>query len=425
MKIAGIIAEYNPFHSGHAYQLSQIRQTLGADYMIAVMSGDFVQRGEPAIFPKHLRAKAALECGVDLVLELPPVFASASAEQFARGGVSLLNQLGVVDWLCFGCENAREKSLQALALLLAKEPAHFQEQLRSQLRMGVSFPKARELAAIAYWQENASSQYSDSISAEEIRSLLSKPNNILGIEYMKAIIRSQSAIRPVPLPRRGSGYLEDNLKGKAEREIFQEEDSASASALALRKVLFQGTSPHAVLTQWEPYLPHKAFMVFQEAILQNAWLSQQSLDLLLRYRLLYETPESLAGYQDMTPALADRILAMRNSCLGFESFAEKIKTKDITLSRVKRCLLHILLGFPNKEFQIGYARVLGLRRESSRLLRQIQLHSSIPLVVKPSSSSECRNDRETVFASNLYQTLLSDQTGQACRHDLAMSPVVV
>ena len=200
MKTAGIIAEYNPFHTGHEYQINYIKEKLRTDYVVIAMSGDFVQRGTPALFSKYVRAEMALRSGADLVLELPVSISSASAELFARGGVQLLDGLGVTDILCFGSECGDTDALMELAKILAEEPEAFQDALRRNLKNGMTFPKARSMALSAVFPES-----------EKYQQLLSSPNNILGIEYCKAILRENSSISPVSIKREGNDYHENTL----------------------------------------------------------------------------------------------------------------------------------------------------------------------------------------------------------------------
>lgn len=203
MNVTGIITEYNPFHQGHAYHLAESRRITGADYVIAVMSGDFVQRGTPAMMEKRKRAQMALHAGVDLVLELPSAHALGSAEYFAAGAVSLLNGLGVVTDLCFGSEQGELAPFLEIAPILNQEPAHFREALQTALREGCSYPQARAQALIRC---GSACPGAISLEAAELEAFLSSPNNILGLEYCKALLRTDSPIRPHTLLRKGAGY---------------------------------------------------------------------------------------------------------------------------------------------------------------------------------------------------------------------------
>ena len=213
MKVAGIIAEYNPFHNGHAYHIEEVRKKTGADYIIAIMSGNFVQRGGPAIVDKYTRTKMALLGGADLVIELPVVAATASAETFARCGVAILNSIGVVTHLGFGCETDDLELLHALANLFVEEPKEYQELLSSYLKEGLSYPAARAKAAGEYFQKfvadtsitnrnSTHNVYADGIidNTLNIEATLNNPNNILAIEYLKALKQINSTIKPCPSP---------------------------------------------------------------------------------------------------------------------------------------------------------------------------------------------------------------------------------
>ena len=228
MTITAVIAEYNPFHNGHAYQLAKARELTGADYLVVIMSGDFVQRGAPAILDQHDRAELALLGGADLILQLPCHFALGSAQHFARGAVSLLTALGCVDFLCFGSEYGDTAPFLELADVLLHEPEEYRELLSGLLRNGLSFPTARAQALSAYFSDSASFS---SLSKEELDTFLKEPNNILGIEYVQALLLSQSRIRPVTIRREGSGYHEGALF-----------THALPSATAMRNLLF--SNPH-------------------------------------------------------------------------------------------------------------------------------------------------------------------------------------
>ena len=207
MKIVGIIAEYNPFHKGHEFHIEKAKKITGADAAIIIMSGDYVQRGIPSIMPKHLRTQMALACGADVVLELPVCYATGSAEYFATGAVSLLEALGCVDYLCFGSECGEIKILQQIADVLCKEPAHYKVLLQKHFKNGNTFPAARKLAFIEYLNQHKSL----SCIPEQISKILDSPNNILGIEYLKALSCLNSSIEPVTITREGAGYHDQTL----------------------------------------------------------------------------------------------------------------------------------------------------------------------------------------------------------------------
>ena len=401
MKTVGIIAEYNPFHTGHKYQLDQIRQKLHADYIVIAMSGDFVQRGTPALFPKHVRTRMALSCGADLVVELPVSVSTASAEGFAKGAVHLLSGLGVTDVLCFGSESTDTQLLMELARILLREPEPYRQLLTKNLKDGLSFPAARSNALTLYTHN------------PQLATLLSKPNTILGIEYCKAILSLKSSIHPYALQREGSGYHDTDLS-----DTFP-------SASGIRTRIFKEP-----LACFQDLSPSPSFSIFKKAIEEGLYLKESDLDPLYRYRLLLETPDSLQQYLDMNEDLARRICTCAWEYSTFTEFAAKVKTKNMTQARIQRALLHALLQIRHTPSDFHYARILGFRKASSSLLSQIKKRGSMPLLSKAADAAlllpptENNLFQETVFASNLYQTMLSQKTGQPFIHEYSQ-PVVV
>ena len=316
MTITAVIAEYNPFHNGHAYQLAKARELTGADYLVVIMSGDFVQRGAPAILDQHDRAELALLGGADLILQLPCHFALGSAQHFARGAVSLLTALGCVDFLCFGSEYGDTAPFLELADVLLHEPEEYRELLSGLLRNGLSFPTARAQALSAYFSDSASFS---SLSKEELDTFLKEPNNILGIEYVQALLLSQSRIRPVTIRREGSGYHEGALF-----------THALPSATAMRNLLFSNPHKDPELSALASCMPEAVFPAFQNAVASHGLLTADDFSLLLAARLLTETKESLCSYLDLSPNLANRILRQRHACSSFLEFAMQLKTKEMT-----------------------------------------------------------------------------------------------
>ena len=245
MKTAGIIAEYNPFHKGHEYQIRYTKEKLKADYVIVAMSGDYVQRGTPALISKHVRAEMALRCGADLVLEMPVSISTASAEAFAMGGVSLLDSLGVVDMLCFGSESGEISALRELAEILVEEPKEYKKLLKSFLSEGLTFPAARSQALTEYFKNprNFNGDDFDGVLTpllNEVTQILNTPNNILGIEYCKALLRLNSQIRPVTIRREGMGYHETTVPegdSASSSPDLQSSTDFFASATAIRSLI--------------------------------------------------------------------------------------------------------------------------------------------------------------------------------------------
>ena len=414
MKTTGIIAEYNPFHNGHLYQMEKARALSGADYIIAVMSPDFVQRGAPALLDKWTRARMALEAGADLVLELPIRSATGSAEFFAQGGVSLLSSLGVVDALSFGCETDNLAPLEEYAhFLCMEEPEEYRTLLQSALKEGTSFAKAR-CRAFMKFKESHLSVFKDLISSSfedphpadfedtditKLKDSLSSPNNILAIEYLKAIYKSGSRMRPVPVLRVGAGYHDRSL-------------SCCASASGIRSALIAGKDVRSQMSSM-------AYELLQEELSSNRFLTSSDLDLPLHLKLT-ECRDSLSDYLDVSEDLANRIGNLLPQYTGFEQFTDLLKTKQIAHTRISRALLHILLGLKKRTDTIfpQYARVLGFRKSAQPLLSKIKEYSSIPLITKlPPDSQMSTALREDLNASELWELLVSHKTGAPVRRE--------
>lgn len=387
MKTVGIIAEYNPLHNGHQYQIREARRTLGADFVVVAMSGDFVQRGEPAIYDKYTRTRMALNAGADLVLEIPSCFATGSAEDFASCGVALLSRLGVADVLCFGSECGEVEPLMHAAEILAKEPDEYKEILKQALADGKAFPAARAEALMRVLTDSASCGR----SSADWDALLSSPNNILGMEYCKALIRQNSPIRPMTILRHGAGYHDMELSA---------DDSRFASASAIRKALAESNSEAAQKQMPFGCEGTDSLPVFTDDISE-----------LLNYRLLelYHSGVALTDFSDVSKELADRL---ERQLLDFDSFTGRIqslKTRQYTYTRISRALLHILLGIRDDDMQIfrangyaEYARVLGFKKSAVPLMSEIKAKSKIPLISKVANAGKILEDDPAAWRSFQY-----------------------
>ena len=386
MKVNGIVAEYNPFHNGHVYQLQHAKDATGADYTIIVMSGNFMQRGAPALLDKFTRAKMALENGADLVLELPTCYAASSAEFFARGSVALFDKLGIVDQLCFGSECGDIEVLSRIAEIFYTEPEVYAESLRCNLKKGMSFPIARTWALL---------QYAPSLS--DGKDVLSSPNNILGIEYLKALMSRKSKIRPFTTTRVGADYHDKRL------------GTNQCSAIAIRQSVAAGHDLSYLASQ----MPNSAYELLCNSLLKQKPLFADDFSAALQYKLLTEYSEGYDRYQDISSDLSDRIRNSLPSFAGYTSFCDLLKSKDMTYTRISRCLLHILLNMTKEEFEtcktedyISYARVLGFRKDATPLLTEIKKNSSVPLVTSLADA------RQTLPADALHmldQDILRNQ----------------
>jgi predicted nucleotidyltransferase len=411
MIVNGIIAEYNPFHNGHQYQLLTAKEATGADYTIIAMSGDFTQRGEPAVLDKHVRTKMALLSGADLVLEIPSLYAVGSAEYFAKGGVTLLDRLGVVDNLCFGSENGNIALLTKAAELFMNEPPQYRQLLHDYLKNGYSFPTARNMALT-----NICSGFSDLING------VSAPNNILGIEYIKCLLMRGSTMKPYTILRAGSAYHEKRLGEK------------QSSALALRHALFSRQDTSFLKGQ----IPEAVFAVLEQTVQSTRPIAPDDFSLPLHYKLLNEAGNSYQAYMDVSPALSDRIRKNLYQYTGFTAFCELLKTKDMTYSRISRCLNHILINLTREQYEssavlgtVPYARVLGFCSSAAPLLSAIKEHSEIPLITKVAdaqsllSKAALETFEYDISVSNIYSSVASSISKQPMKNEYTTPPVIL
>ncbi len=411
MNICGIVAEYNPFHNGHQYQLNKAKELSNADFTIIVMGGNFMQRGTPAVMDKYTRAKVALSCGADLVLELPSYYSTGSAEYFAMGAVSLLDKLGCVSHLCFGSECGNVSLLQKIAQILLDETPEYKECLQSYLRSGSTYPSARSAALTKIAPE---------LSADI--SVLNSPNNILGIEYIKSILRSSSSITPLTTMRYGAGYHDIRLG------INQ------SSATALRQALWTGINIAVLSNQ----LPEESFNILDEYLQNNELIHLNDFSEILYYKLLAERDKGYTDYVDVSQALSDRIVNHLYDFDGYEAFCDLLKTKEITYSRISRCLYHILLNIRKDDLDnyinnLGitpYARVLGFRKESAGIFSEIDKTTQIPLVTKLADASHILSEpayemlRKEIAINDIYSSIRASK-GKVPMYNEYTTPIVI
>lgn len=370
MKHIGIIVEYNPFHNGHAYQLQTIHARYPDKRILVILSGDFVQRGEPAIFNKYLRTQCALDAGVDVVFELPALFATSSAEYFATAAVCALAATGVVDTLCFGAETEDLSAFLRIAKLLVEEPEAYKKQLKENLKCGHTFPKARAMAVSSYFHDSACADF------------LRQPNNILGIEYIKAILKFDLAITPVPLKREGNGYHD--------LSISQPFSSASALRQQLRQTQdaqSSGISSVSVPSSLETLIPEATY-----ALLRNREdakpLFWSDFYPFLQYAL-WNPQYPLESYFDLSKELKGSLCALSCYPFNIETLIRQLACKNYTAPRIRRALLHLLLGHTKADMEcfrqdesISYLRLLGFTSDASFLLRSIKTYGQLQVVNK-------------------------------------------
>lgn len=391
MKITGIIAEYNPFHNGHLYQIRKAREITGADYIIVVMSGNHMQRGTPALIDKYSRAKMALSGGADMVIELPTCYATASAEYFAMGAISILNQLGCVDSVCFGSESGDITMLSKIAHALVDESEDFVQSLKTKLKNGDTYPVARN-AALA-----------ETINGfTTFDTILGFPNNILGIEYIKAIIRQNSNIKPYTNTRIGSDYHSYKLA-----ENF-------SSAISIR----QSLSLQDNLDMIQSQIPASAFDIMKEDFHKTFPVYASDFSSMIKFKLLKERGQGFTQYFDVTQAISDKLEKEMFSMQSFDEFCDILKSKDITYARISRCLSHILLDIKAEDVQLFkengitfYARVLGFNSKADALTKTLKSNTSIPLITKTTTASSQlypigqKQFEQDIQASHIYECI--------------------
>ncbi|QGG56696.1 nucleotidyltransferase [Paenibacillus sp. FSL W8-1187] len=369
MRTVGLIVEYNPFHHGHAYHLQKSKEAAVAEASVAVMSGSFLQRGEPALMDKWARTRTALEGGIDLVLELPLAYAVQPAEWFAYGAVWTLEATGVVDAFCFGSETGELAPLRAAARLLAEEPESFRAALASGLERGLPYPSAYSAAAAELLRRDGGAEFPP-LAAEQ----LAQPNMTLGLHYLLALERLGGRMEPLTIRREGAGYHDEAGSGSI------------ASATAIRRMLEQGGGAAGIAR----YVPASTLRVVEEQLAAGeAPRRWDDYFPQLLHRLLVEPPASLAGTLGFGEGLERRIAAQLAALpeLGFEPLLAAVKTKRYTRTRLQRALLGVLLNLRAAELGRerlaagpGYIRVLGFTPRGQQLLARMRREASAPVL---------------------------------------------
>lgn len=404
MITTAIIAEFNPLHSGHEYIIQQARSLTNADCIVVVLSGSFTQRGDIAIAPKLVRAQAAVACGADVVIELPFAYATASAEFFASGAVTLLNSLGSIDYLVFGAECDDITLLRTAADILLEEPPAFKQTLSSCLSAGMSFPAARERAFI------------DCGGADGIFT----PNNTLGIEYIKALKRLSSRITPVAVSRIGSGY--NDTEYSAEKGFI--------SASAFRAAVADIESDDRLYSFLEATLPQPSCDALMSEYNKCFPIFNDDMSALVRYALLTNRSR-LESSCDFTPALANRVQRLLdkegNAAFSgtYEDFILRLKTRDITAARIKRAMLHLLTGFTTDDGRLStnylrsgrlpYARLLALSPSGQRYIAAIKKGCDMVLINSLGKSMPLLDENARslihfdILASDIYASVAADK----------------
>lgn len=392
MKSTGIVAEYNPFHNGHQYQIEQVRQQLQPDVVIAVMSGNFLQRGEPAIVDKWTRTQMALASGVDLVVELPAIFALQPADYFARGAIQTLDALNI-DSLCFGVEEGSASDFLGGAQWMVENEGVIADAIKQST--DTHLPYAQQMEQIINGL------------APEFPLHLNSPNNQLGFAYAKEIVRNglMDQVELFPLARKNSGYHD--------REITANNEIASATAIRLAMAENKKISN---------VIPEAAYPYLADA--KNQMVTWEDYFPLLKYQLLVQSEESLRGIYQMTEGLENRLKAAAHEALHFTEFMDKIKTKRYTRTRLQRLLSYVLLQWNNEDVlaamdEIQSIRVLGFSKAGQSYLREIKHSIEVPLIVNVNKETKELVPFD-VSAGEIYRL---GKSKLISRQDFGQSPV--
>ncbi|QEK12013.1 nucleotidyltransferase [Crassaminicella thermophila] len=388
MKVLGLITEYNPFHNGHKYHLLKSVKQTNATHTIVVMSGNFLQRGEPALTDKWIRAEMAVKEGIDLVIELPVVYACNSAELFAYGSISLLNSLNIVDYICFGSEVGKIEELKLISKVLATEPSSYKNYLKEFLSEGISFPRAREKALSKYFSDT------------NLDSILKSPNNILGIEYIKSLIKLNSSIKPYTIKRIKADYHSADIKNNI------------CSATAIRTYLSQENYHINNLTK---VMPLNSFQTLKNSLKEGfSPVFYNDFDKLILYNLRTISKSTLMKIMDVNEGLENRIKEASVKAINLQNLLDLSKTKRYTRTRLQRIFIHALLGITKDHIykfnQYGgsqYARILAFSSKGTKLLKKLKKSSNIPILTNINKQNLSNNIAQQmlffdILATNVY-----------------------
>lgn len=383
MKVLGIVAEYNPFHNGHLHHINQAKELTNSDFVVAVMSGSFTQSGNIAIYDKFTRANIAMQQGIDLVLELPTLYAPASANYFATGAIELLDQLKIVDCICFGSECGQIETLQDLVDTLWQHQEEIHSATQIALKTGVSYASAREIAISQFLTEDAIA-------------LLKAPNNILGIEYLNALHQSHSNIKPYTIKRKDSDFNEILLNHSVE---------GFTSATSIRSSIREHKTKLL-----ERYVPTATYHVIQG--MDPTF--NDSLFPFLQYQLLTTSKDKLQNIFEMTEGLENKLISCITKAENYDDFIQQVKSKRYQMSKIKRLLVNVLLSLTKDTFakhwsqKTTYAHVLACSEHGKQLLSAIAKHSSIPLItsLNPNVLETLPNDIQELLQMDITATNL-------------------
>lgn len=417
MKILGIIAEYNPFHNGHEYQIKKAVEISGADYIIAIMSGNYVQRGAPAIFNKSIRAEMALNAGIDAVFEIPALFSGASANDFAGYGISLLKILGA-DFISFGAENDNYKLLDTVAKVLTDKEQELA--IKKHMEAGLNYAKARHNAILEELKGNKE-------DINEIKKLLASPNNILAIEYLKSIRLNNVGIKPVIISRSGSGYHEKEIK-----------ENKFSSATAIRKLVSE-SNLDIFNDSIKSAIPDKNINLFKnsKSIFDDDFLFTVQRSILEKL----SKGEDLSEYCDVSKELANtigkNIFELENK--SYSDFILRLKSKNFTYTRISRAIFHLLLNHKKNMLEdvkseknmAAYPLLLGFKKEVGGLLSELKKRSELPIISKISNAKDILSPislkifENNIYADYLYNSIYFEKYGEKLCNPYRRNVVII
>ena len=358
-KRIGIIAEYNPFHNGHLYQIQKAKELTGADTVITVMSGNFTQRGDTSLINKFEKAKIALQNEVDMVIELPTIYSISSAENFALGGVKILNEIGNIDYLVFGIEEENLEKLQAIADVLVNEDDEFKRNIKEELDKGNSYPKAREIVLKKV------------LSSENVENIMQKPNNILAIEYLKALKTTNSKIKPFAIKRKNTMHNDENI------------NENYASGTYIRKLFTENN-----FNEIKKVVPKYTYERLLELKNQGTYVSSiNDFSDIVIYKIRTMTKEEISQIADVNEGLENSIKLASTTCKTIDEIIDKVSTKRYTKTRISRILTYILLDITKSEMEQSknanqYIRVLGINKKCEGILKTINNNKLITSLKK-------------------------------------------
>jgi predicted nucleotidyltransferase len=411
MKVSGIVVEYNPLHNGHVYHIKKTRELTNCDVLVAVMSGSFNQRGIPSVIDKWNKTLTALHNGVDLVIELPVIYSLSSAELFSFGAISLLHNLGVVDSLCFGSEYGELSLLEEIAKVLNLEPFEFKTHLKSKLKEGLVYPRARTLALLEHFKSSSTENIISLNNTVEFENLLNSSNNILGIEYIKSLKKLKSKITPYTIRRQGASYNSQEL------------NNSFSSATSIRKFLNQSSDPRDLKTHVPLYVYELLERLYKS---DYSFVFDEAMFPYIKYKSLI-LGNTIKDIPDAAEGLHSTLLKALSHGHSLNSTIEEVKSKRYTYTRISRILCQYFAGFDSyntgllRKEPCPYARVLGFNEKGKSILKSIKSNSSIPLYTK------IPKDLDDTFKLDIQSTKVYSLINKNVNHndDYLISPLII